>query len=351
MDIPKKERIEILDQLLQKGSHVTSQLHEMTNKKLNERGLTCVSLRVIQKDLKEMKEKYKAPINFDGRFRYYTEDFTLFPENMSDKERELISEVLRTLGQFDGLKDFEWIQNYMIGLDAEERKPILSFTSTAELKGTKWLPRLFDVISNKQVISLSYRPFGGRKKDYVLHPYLLKEYNGRWYLIGAIDSDGFIINFAIDRIKDFRIIDKISYRDYPYGDINDRFTDLIGVTLHKDSQLEHIIIWVDDITFNYVDTKHITRFQTNITGSDEKNLRNQYPQLVGGHFIDLYTYTCVLNGEESDKFKNYELVRELSSYAGGLLVLSPKSLQNQIYEKISAFKERYLKIRTHYSQK
>ena len=127
MDIHKKERIEILDQLLQKGSHVTSQLHEMTNRKLNERGLTCVSLRVIQKDLKEMKEKYKAPINFDGRFRYYTEDFTLFPENMSDKERELISEVLRTLGQFDGLKDFEWIQNYMIGLDAEERKPILSF--------------------------------------------------------------------------------------------------------------------------------------------------------------------------------------------------------------------------------
>ena len=346
MDIPKKERLEILDQLLQKGSHSTSQLHKITNIELNDRGLTKVSLRVIQKDLKEMKEKYHAPVNFDGKFRYYTEDFTLFPENMSDKERELISEVLRTLGQFDGLKDFEWIQNYMIGLDAEERKPILSFTSTAELKGTKWLPRLLDVISNKQVINVSYRPFNGKTKEYVLHPYLLKEYNGRWYLIGAIDSDNFIINFAIDRIKDFRIMDKMLYRDYTNGDINERFNDLIGVTLHKDSKMEHIIIWVDDITFNYVDTKHITRFQTTIKGMEERNLRNLYPQLEGGHFIDLYTYVCELTGTPDDKFKNYELVRELSSFAGGLLVLSPKYLQNQIFEKISSFKERYSKIRT-----
>ena len=347
MDIPKKERLEILDQLLQKGSRVTSQLHKLTNSELNKRGLPNVTLRVIQKDLKEMKERYHAPINFDGRFRYYTEDFTLFPENMSDKERELISEVLRTLGQFDGLKDFEWIQNYMIGLDAEERKPILSFTSAAELKGTNWLPRLFEVISNKQVIKISYRPFGENTNEHILHPYLLKEYNGRWYLIGAIDSDNFIAHFAVDRIKDYSIMDRKVYREYTKGDINERFTDLIGVTLHKDSHMEHITIWVDDTTFNYVDTKHITRFQTTIKGIEEEKLKTQFPQLEGGHFIDLYTHVCKLTDNKNEnRFRNYELVRELSSFAGGLLVLSPKYLQNQIFEKISDFKERYSEIRT-----
>ena len=345
MDIQKKERLEILDQLLQKGSRTTTQLHEMINRELNERGLPKVTLRVIQKDLKTIKERYHAPINYKGRFRYYTDSFTLFPENMSDKERELITEVLRTLGQFDGLKDFEWIQQYLIGLDADDRKPILSFTSTAELKGTKWLPRLFDVISNKQVINVSYRPFGGKTNEYILHPYLLKEYNGRWYLIGAIDSDSFIINFAIDRIKDFHIMDKISYRN-PDRDINDMFTDLIGVTLRKDAKMEHIIIWVDNTTFNYVNTKHITRFQTNIIGAEERKLRHLYPQLEDGHFIDLYTYVCEITGEPDDKYKNYELVRELSSFSGGLLVLSPKYLQEQIIDKISAHKERYSLIRT-----
>ena len=346
MNIPKRERFEMLDQLLQKGSHTTSQLHQLVNKELEEVGMEKVTLRAIQKDLKEMAEIYKAPINFNGRFRYYTEDYTLFPENMSEKERELIAEVLRTLGLFDGLKDFEWIQKYMIGLDADRRPPILSFSSTAELKGTQWLPRLFDVILNRQVIKLSYKPFSGKIKEHVLHPYLLKEYNNRWFLIGAIDSNDFIITFAIDRIKDFRIMDKISYRDYADGDINDRFTDLIGVTLRKEAIMEHVIIWVDDVTFNYVNTKHITRFQTNITGQKEKDLRAMYPQLEGGRFIDIYTYVCELNGGPDDKYKNYELVRELSSYAGGLLVLTPKYLQNQIFEKIAVHKERYSLIRT-----
>ena len=345
MNIPKRERFEILDQLLQKSSHTTRQLHKLVNKELEEKGLEKVVLRVIQNDLKEMSEIHKAPIKKTGNYRYYTEDFTLFPENMSDKERELISEVLRTLGQFDGLKDFEWIQNYMIGLEAEERKPILSFTSTSELKGTNWLPLLFDVISNKQVINVSYRPFSGKTKEYILHPYLLKEYNGRWYLIGAIDSDKFIINFAIDRIKDFRIMEKIPYYEYSKGDINERFMDLIGVTLRKDAKMEHILIWADDVTFNYVNTKHITRFQTNIKGLEEKKLRNQYPQLEGGRFIDLYTYISEVTENDEDRNKNYELVRELSSFSGGLLVLSPKYLQNQIFEKISSHKERYLKIR------
>lgn len=345
MDIPKRERIEIIDQLLQKGHWTTKQLHELVNKELNAQNRTKVILRVIQKDLREMKDVYHAPINFNGRFRYYTEDFTLFPDKMSEKEHELISEVLRILGQFDGLKNFEWIQNYMIGLDAEERKPILSFTSTAVLKGTKWLPLLFDVISNKQVINVSYRPFNGKTKEYLLHPYLLKEYNGRWYLIGAIDSDKFLINFSIDRIKDFRIMDKIPYEEYSNGDINDRFTDLIGVTLRKDAKMEHILIWADDVTFNYVNTKHITRFQTNIKGLEEKKLRNQYPQLEGGRFIDLYTYISEVTENDEDRNKNYELVRELSSFSGGLLVLSPKYLQNQIFDKISSHKERYLKIR------
>ena len=94
MDIPKKERLEILDQLLQKGRRTTIQLYEIVNRELGKLDRPQVTLRVIQKDLKEMMERYHAPINYDGRFRYYTEDYTLFPENMSEKEHELISEVL-----------------------------------------------------------------------------------------------------------------------------------------------------------------------------------------------------------------------------------------------------------------
>ncbi len=50
--------------------------------------------------------------------------------------------------------------------------------------------------------------------------------------------------------------------------------------------------------------------------------------------------------EKHDKSINYELIRELCSYAGGLLVLSPRYLQEQIFDKISDHKDKYLKIQT-----
>ena len=56
MNIPKRERFEMLDQCLQKGSHTTSQLHQLVNKELEEVGMEKVTLRAIQKDLKEMAE-------------------------------------------------------------------------------------------------------------------------------------------------------------------------------------------------------------------------------------------------------------------------------------------------------
>ena len=37
MDIPKIERFKIIDQILQKGSRTTHQIHDLVNKELNER--------------------------------------------------------------------------------------------------------------------------------------------------------------------------------------------------------------------------------------------------------------------------------------------------------------------------
>ena len=52
----------MLDQFLQKGSHTTSQLHQLVNKELEEVGMEKVTLRAIQKDLKEMAEsEYTLP--------------------------------------------------------------------------------------------------------------------------------------------------------------------------------------------------------------------------------------------------------------------------------------------------
>lgn len=123
---------------------------------------------------------------------------------------------------------------------------------------------------------------------------------------GAIDADDFIVNFAIDRIKDFRIMDKIVYRPYPKGNINDRYNDLVGITMRQDARMEHVIIWADDLTYNYIRTKHLCRLQYDITGREEENLRASHRNLSDGHFVDLYTLVSPTDGSAEDRSRNYE---------------------------------------------
>ena len=90
-----------------------------------------------------------------------------------------------------------------------ERK-IISFTKNP-LENTNLIGELFTAISQQQVVELHYHKFNA--PDEVLtanvHPYLLKEYNRRWFLICAAETDGKILNFGLERINSvihFRLI-------------------------------------------------------------------------------------------------------------------------------------------------
>lgn len=101
------------------------------------------------------------------------------------------------------------------------------------LKNSNLLGLLFNTISNKVVIELSYHTFSDfAVKSIVFHPYLLKQYNNRWFLLGAADVDKAILTFALDRIDGINSIPEMKY--YPCTvDLEERFEDIIGVTLPK----------------------------------------------------------------------------------------------------------------------
>ena len=192
---------------------------------------------------------------------------------------------------------------------------------------------LFDEISNEVVIRLSYHTFTDPTiRSIEFHPYLLKQYNDRWFLIGAADCDKKILNFPLDRIDDVEPLPEKKYVECP-EDLYERFEDVVGVTIY-DKEPEHILFWVSDASKDYVATKAIHGSQTQIKGEAEQNLRSQYPNLDGGAF---FTIDCI---------NNYELIRELWSYGKDLLVLySDDNIQNEIFERLSEMTEKYTKLR------
>lgn len=335
-------RYKHLDMLLSDRHHFydINDLTEKVNDMLYDDGFPEVTRRCIEKDIVYLQEApFRAPIKrfkWNGKncVAYKNSSFSIFKQEVSREERNLLREVLNTIGQFDGLDNFEWLEKFKMGLGKKRRKRIICFSNNPYSQNSNLLGTIFDMISNEVVICLSYHTFSDTSiRNIDFHPYILKQYNDRWFLIGAADSDGKILNFALDRIDVVEALPEKKYKKCPEG-IYERFEDIVGVTLYEGHPIEHILFWVSDISKDYVATKPIHESQIHYQGEEEQRLHNNYPQLEGGAF---YSIDCV---------RNYELIRELCSYGKELLVLSPEIIKSEIVDRISAMNEKYSELRT-----
>ena len=334
-------RYKYLDSLLSDHRHYYD-IHDLTEKvndMLYEDGFPEVTQRCIEKDLNTLEyAPFNAPIERVTRqgkrcIAYSKRSFSIFTKELSNEETNLLREVLSTIGQFDGLDNFKWLEDFKIGLGLEERRQIISFSNNPYLKNSNLLGTLFDNISNEVVIRLSYHTFANttiRSIDF--HPYLLKQYNDRWFLLGAADDDGKLLTFALDRIDKVEPLSEKKYMRYS-EDLNDRFEDIVGITFYADRPINHIVFWCSYDAKDYVITKPLHGTQILYQGEEEQRLRTKYPTLEGGSFFSI------------DCIENFELITQLCSYGKNLIVLEPTNIQETIYERISQMADIYYKVR------
>lgn len=345
-------RYMILDQLLSDRNHYYTRkaLFEAVQSALKRIDDTFnVSKRTIEMDLYDMEEIFGINIDtekiVDGKHVICYEDQTrsIFSKPLSDEEKKLLCEVLNTLGQFSGLDNFTWLDDLQARLndnqsfgkrdiDAEvDTRRIISFSTNEELRNKDYLAGLFSAISNKRVVTVEYLKFGQTKNSKItLYPYLLKQYNDRWYLIGTPLGDKkfpfrpeFLINLPLDRIESYSEVHDIEYLDYP-GDIDAHFDDIIGVTYYEKEEKETVLFAILNDDAPYIRTKKIHWTQEEFDHDEQVLLHRKYPYLKDFSFFSI---TCI---------PNYELKRILCGFGKALVVLSPDTLANSIKEELAA---------------
>lgn len=348
-------RYKILDDLLSNRYHNYSikDLVEEVNLRLSEMypDTNGVSRRMIEKDITYLElegpflaeiERFSVPSYSQEKqksyiercLRYANPSFSIFKKEMSNDEEYLLREALSLLGQFDGLPNLEALEGLRLGLGArKDDRKIISFSKNP-LENSNLLGELFTAISQRQVVELHYHKFSQKDKSLIVsvHPYMLKEYNRRWFLLAAAETGEKILIFALDRIDACKPLSSHKYIEYN-GDIEEYFEDIVGVTLIADSPVHKIIFWVSDFSKDYVMTKPIHESQRNLSEEVSVQLRNKYPHLTGGKFFRI------------DCKENYELIRELTSFGKELVVLEPNEIQNAVFGKICEMKEEYQKVR------
>ena len=334
-------RYYILDKLLANRYHhySTEDLLRLVNEELEEMNQEPVSRRTIELDLHylEWEGPFVAEIEHyqvddvsprtnktikKSCHRYADPSFSIFTQKLTDDEKHLLGEAFTLLGQFDGLPNLEGLERLRKSLDVKTSRQIISFTKNPLVK-SNLLGELFTAISQQIVVELNYHTFAepDNVKQVVVHPYLLKEYNRRWYLFGAAENSGKLLNFSLDRIDKVVPLPAHQYVTCD-EELSERFEDIIGVTLYDDRPLQTVVFWVSDFSKDFVATKPLHESQKNL--HNEEELRKQYPMLEGGAFFSI------------DCIENYELIRELCSFGKDLLVLSPDEIQQKVRDRVAS---------------
>jgi predicted DNA-binding transcriptional regulator YafY len=120
-----------------------------------------------------------------------------------------------------------------------------------------------------------------------LHPYLLKEFKNRWYVLGFNPNFDFLKTYALDRIKQVEILKDQDYKENKEIDAQSFFSNLIGVSNPTD-EVQNISIIVKLNFAEYIKSQPLHHSQI-IIKEDHNGL---FIELKVVHNLELETLLC-----------------------------------------------------------
>jgi predicted DNA-binding transcriptional regulator YafY len=156
----------------------------------------------------------------------------------------------------------------------EDEEQVIQFDTRLGYSGNKHLTRLFEAITFKQVISFFYKDFQDKEETEVtLHPYLLKEFNNRWSLIGVTEQARKQRTYAVTRYGLERILGTIKpakgieyYKHFDF-DADAYLKDIVGVSLNEGTAIEKVVLKFSVSRAPYVDTNPLHHSQNLVPGT------------------------------------------------------------------------------------
>ena len=237
---------------------------------------TSVSERTIRKDIAYMmdSEGYSAPItkSMDGHRAYYyynDRDYSIMNLPMSQQEMTQLSETIKMLSRFKGLPDCSWIEEVLVRFEdtfqlTEQPKGIVSFAQNPYLRGMNHFAPLFDYIISKSVLRITYHKFRKTSEIREIHPYQLRQYNNRWFLIGyepCMADKLPVVTIPLDRIDFIECAQDVIYQEYRGFDLDEYFDQVFGVSVNIGAKKEIIGIKASYPAAAYIESKPLHRSQ------------------------------------------------------------------------------------------
>lgn len=290
---------------------------------------TSVSKRTVQLDIQMMRSDklgYNAPIEvYDKKYYHYTEeDFSITDIPLTETDINVLTETVSMLKQFKDFSLFSDVSDILqrledkIYAEKSHTQSVIHLDKNEKLKGLQFLDEIYQAIIKKVVLVITYKSFKSKEEQtFNFHPFILKEFNNRWFVIGKRKGSMPITNLALDRII------KIDY-DFSMPFLTEKFDaeeyykNVIGVTVNEGLQPRVVQLWIDAYNAPYVITKPLHNSQRLLHQNED-----------GSIIINLFL------------IENYELERIILGFGDSLEVLKPERLRNRIKSILNNASSRY----------
>lgn len=319
-------RLEILDELLSTRQRTFNELLAKVNQRL-EPDYKSVGKRTLLRDLDFLIDEKGAPIHRpekSDKLYYYTEKFSL--KNIPIEEDDLASlknaiDLLKQVDHFPITQEVDYIIRKLenrLNVESSDDQIYVQFERHTSALGTDLIGELLEAIKNKNTLRISYQPYNhSEPSEKIVHPYFLKEFRNRWFMIGREGDAKRITNYGLDRIKKIRP----SNQEFLANDLfnpKEYFNNLIGVSVPENAKPEKVKIKVYKQAVPYILSKPI-----HLNQEVEKRFKD------GSILVKL------------NLIVNYELKSVLLSYGAGVSVRTPKSLRDSMNGLIAEMLDLY----------
>lgn len=255
-----------------------------------------ISQRTFQRYLEDIRSLYNIDIKCNRSNQNYYID-TKDDEGINNR-------ILEAFNIFQALNFEERISNSVI----------LEYKLKTR---TEYLQDLIQAIENRNVITITHKKYWkNESKDYQIHPYFIKEYKRRWYLLARDIGDDNEKSFGLDRVTNIQVSNR-KYGEEPFL-LVDKLKSCIGInSLDEGNGIEEIILSFNQFQGRFVKASPIHASQEILIDSD-KELR-----------IKLSLYIT------------HDLQMELLSYGDSLTVIKPKVLVDRIHNHLLKAVKKY----------
>jgi predicted DNA-binding transcriptional regulator YafY len=285
-----------------------------------------------------------------GKYKYSYSDFSLFNNEFSDISIEAILNFIdychKVMGLNDNFTDVilalsEIIETQKSGKFKPRIDKILNSKSTMKISLREVFPSegylpykdfisvITDSITNKNPITITYKPFDNPKSNVLIHPYFVCESNSRWYVIGYISevreiNSVFIKNNRLEKINNLAL---------------ERITK---IRVEENKEYAESKVDVENILEN--------SFGPSIYNWENPEIVNLVIKTIPGMQKHFETMPLKFNTQQSNKgcvftYKNTvvsnELFYTLRQYGDAIEIIAPATIRKKFIEDIKSVYDKY----------